>query len=178
MRETMTKQEWLIMEALWRRDSLFLSELMDAIDAEVHWSHTTYLTYLKRMIQKGFVAYQTVRGSRRYSPAVSREDCVVNESRSLLKRMTKSSTTLFVSNMIREGRLSPKAHLVLWMLLIVRLLVPVSFDAGIHLIRVTAEPEATPSSSEPAPEASVSIVLLPAPMLAVSRTPSVGEPRL
>lgn len=37
---------------------------------------------------------------------MSREDCMANESRSLLSRMTENSAALFVSIMIKEGSLS------------------------------------------------------------------------
>lgn len=106
MKETLTKQQWAIMEALWQNSPVFLSELMDALRGKVSWTYTTFLTYLKKMVDRGFITYTTVRGSRRYEPAISREDCMVNESRSLLSRMTETSAALFVSNMIREGSLS------------------------------------------------------------------------
>lgn len=108
MKETLSKAQWLIMEALWNRSPMFLSEIMEALEGQVSWTHTTFLTYLKKLVQEGFVSFETVRGSRLYAPAVSREDCVAKESRSMLSRMTESSRALFVSNMIKEGSLTKK----------------------------------------------------------------------
>ena len=106
MKDSLSNQQWRIMEALWNNSPLYLSELRDALAGDVQWTHTTFLTYLKQLVQKGYVTYDVVRGSRRYSPAVSREDCVRQASRSLLSRMTDSSAALFVSHMIKDGSLS------------------------------------------------------------------------
>ena len=108
MKDTLSNQQWRIMETLWSGSPMYLSELRDALAGEVQWTHTTFLTYLKQLVRKGYVTYEVMRGSRRYSPAVTREDCVQQASRSLLSRMTDSSAALFVSHMIREGSLSRK----------------------------------------------------------------------
>ncbi|MBD5559322.1 MAG: BlaI/MecI/CopY family transcriptional regulator [Clostridia bacterium] len=106
MKDSLSKQQWLIMEALWNRSPMFLSELMEEMAGRGKWAHTTLLTHLKKLVEEGLVTYETVRGSRLYSAAVSREEGVRNESRSLLSRLTESSAALLVSNMIREGSLS------------------------------------------------------------------------
>lgn len=106
MKAILSKPEWIIMEALWTDGPMFLSEVMDALTGKVDWAYTTCLTYLKKLVKEGFICYRVIRGSRRYEPAVSREDCMLNESRSLLSRMTDNSAVLFVSNMIKEGGLT------------------------------------------------------------------------
>jgi BlaI family penicillinase repressor len=106
MKESLTKQEWIIMETLWNRHPLFLSEIMESMDGRVNWTKSTYLTYLRKMGVAGYIDFCTVRGSRSYSPLIGREECMIRESRSLLSRMTEDSARLFVTNMIREGSLS------------------------------------------------------------------------
>ena len=106
MKESLTKQEWIIMETLWNNSPLFLSEIMDAMQDKVNWTKSTYLTYLKKMAEKGYVGFKTIRGSSSYTPTVSREECMVRESRSLMSRMTEDSAMLFVTNMIRESSLT------------------------------------------------------------------------
>ena len=94
------------METLWNENPLFLSEIMDAMQDKVNWTKSTYLTYLKKMAEEGYVNFTTIRGSRSYTPIVSREECMVHESRSLMSRMTEDSAMLFVTNMIRESSLT------------------------------------------------------------------------
>lgn len=106
MKENLTKQEWILMETLWKNYPLFLSDIMKQTNGRVNWTKSTYSTYLKKMTEDGLIGYETVRGSRLYAPLVSREACMVKESRSLLSRMSEDSTLYFVTNMIREGSLS------------------------------------------------------------------------
>ena len=102
MKETLTKHEWLVMEALWQRAPLYLSELMEAMRAGVDWNRSSYLTYLKRMADKGYIGYDTVRGSRRYVPLLKREDCVAAESAAMLEKMTAPSAKLFLASMVEN----------------------------------------------------------------------------
>jgi BlaI family penicillinase repressor len=108
MKETLSKQEWVLMEALWQRNPMFLSEIMDATDTAVDWNRSSYLTYLKRMADKGLVGYTTVRGSRCYSPLLRREDCIESESNYILSKLTESSTRLLLASMIQKSGLSEK----------------------------------------------------------------------
>ena len=106
MKETLSKHEWVIMETLWQRAPMFLSEIMDAMQTSVDWNRSSYLTYLKRMTDKGYIGYETVRGSRRYSPLLKREDCVEAESAAMLEKMTDKSAKLFLVSMVQKSGLS------------------------------------------------------------------------
>ncbi len=106
MKETLSKQEWVLMEALWQKGPLFLSEIMEATATSVDWNRSSYLTYLKRMTDKGLIGYETVRGSRYYSPLVGREDCIENESRYILSKLTEDSARLLLASMIQKSGLS------------------------------------------------------------------------
>ncbi len=106
MKETLTRHEWVIMETLWQHAPMFLSEIMDAMQTSVDWNRSSYLTYLKRMADKGYIGYETVRGSRRYSPLLRREDCVETESAAMLEKMTDRSAKLFLVSMVQKSGLS------------------------------------------------------------------------
>ena len=102
MKETLSRHEWVIMETLWQRAPLFLSDLMSAMETSVDWNRSSYLTYLKRMADKGYIGYDTVRGSRRYIPLIRREDCVAAESAAMLEKMTAPSAKLFLASMVEN----------------------------------------------------------------------------
>lgn len=106
MKETLSKHEWVIMETLWQRAPLFLSDLMSAMETSVDWNRSSYLTYLKRMTEKGYIGYETVRGSRRYVPLIRREDCVAAESAAMLEKMTGQSAKLFLVSLVEKSGLS------------------------------------------------------------------------
>lgn len=106
MKESLSKPEWTIMEALWNRNPMFLSEIMDTVNDKLNWKRTTYLTYLKKMTEEGLIGFETIRNSRSYFPSVEREECAINESRSVMARMADDTTKIFLSNMIKEGSLT------------------------------------------------------------------------
>ena len=106
MKETLSKHEWVIMETLWQRAPMFLSEIMDAMQTSVDWNRSSYLTYLKRMTDKGYIGYETERGSRLYRPLLRREDCIETESAAMLEKMTDKSAKLFLVSMVQKSGLS------------------------------------------------------------------------
>lgn len=103
--ETPSKQEWLILEALWDKSPMFLSDIVDVLGSELTWKPTTYQTYLRRMCAKGLLGSEKVRGSYSYFPLVSRDDCIRNESRFMISKLKGSSAKLFLANMIEESEL-------------------------------------------------------------------------
>lgn len=105
MKETLSRHEWVIMETLWQHAPLFLSDLMSAMETSVDWNRSSYLTYLKRMTDKGYIGYDTVRGSRRYVPLIRREDCVAAESAAMLEKMTGKSAKLFLVSLVEKSGL-------------------------------------------------------------------------
>ena len=105
MKETLSRHEWVIMETLWQRAPLFLSDLMSAMETSVDWNRSSYLTYLKRMTEKGYIGYDTIRGSRRYVPLIRREDCVAAESAAMLEKMTGQSAKLFLVSLVEKSGL-------------------------------------------------------------------------
>jgi len=106
MKEALTKQEWVLMEALWQKNPLFLSQIMDATANAVDWNKSSYLTYLKRMTDKGLIGYTNISGNRCYAPLVNREDCIDSESRHILSKLTDDSTRLLLASMIQKSGLN------------------------------------------------------------------------
>jgi len=106
MKDALTTQEWIIMETLWKRHPLFLSEIMHAMDGAVNWQKSTFSTYLRRLCDSGYVGYRTISGNRAYYPQVEREECVRNESRYIMSKLTDHSARMFLTCMIRESGLT------------------------------------------------------------------------
>ena len=108
MTAILSKQEWVLMEALWANNPLFLSEIIEATATSVEWNRSSYLTYMKRMKDKGLIGYRTVRGNRRYFPLVNREDCIEQETNYILSKLTGDGTRLLLASMIEKSGLSAK----------------------------------------------------------------------
>ena len=109
MPDTLSNYEWMLMEALWESNPLFLSDIITSLKHTLNWKRGTYLTYLKRMCDKGFIGFEEVRGSRSYYPLVSREECVKSESRQMITKMTDDSARLFLTCMIQDSGIGAEA---------------------------------------------------------------------
>lgn len=104
-KQTLTKPEWLMMEALWSHSPMFLSEIMEAMQNTVDWKSSSYMTYLKRLTESGYIGYKLVSGNRRYFPLRARKDCVEEESSYILSKMTDDSARLLLASMVQKTNL-------------------------------------------------------------------------
>jgi predicted transcriptional regulator len=104
-KQTLTKPEWLMMESLWSHPLMFLSEIMEAMQNTVDWKSSSYMTYLKRLTESGYIGYKLVSGNRRYFPLRARKDCVEEESSYILSKMTDDSARLLLASMVQKTNL-------------------------------------------------------------------------
>lgn len=102
----LTKPEWIVMETLWNQSPLFLSQIKDRMKNMVDWKTSSYLTYLKLMTEKGYLGFDTISGNRCYYPIIKREDCIENESRYILSKLTGESSRLLLASMIQQSELT------------------------------------------------------------------------
>ena len=105
-KQALTKLEWLMMETLWNHPPMFLSEIMDAMRNTVDWKSSSFMTYLKRLTESGYIGYTLVSGNRRYYPLRAREDCVEEESNYILSKMTDDSARLLLASMVEKTNIS------------------------------------------------------------------------
>lgn len=108
MREVLSRQEWTVMETLWNHSPLFLSQIMEQMEGKVDWNSSSYLTYLKRMTEKGYISFKTISGNRCYFPVIQREDCIESERDYILSKLTDSSARLLLVSMIEKCGLMEK----------------------------------------------------------------------
>ena len=69
---------------------------------------TTVATLLKRMTDKGFVAYKLYGTSREYYPLVKKKDYFSKQMHGLIKNFFNDSTSQFASFFTQETNLSKK----------------------------------------------------------------------
>ena len=104
-RSVLTQSEWLIMEQLWK-SSLTLMELVSVLGDSVGWSKSTVATMVRRMEEKGVISYEEHGRTKVFSPAVTREEVSVQETKSLLQRAYNGSIGPLVSAMARNHSLT------------------------------------------------------------------------
>ncbi|MDL2220485.1 BlaI/MecI/CopY family transcriptional regulator [Eubacteriales bacterium OttesenSCG-928-N14] len=106
--KTLSNVEWVIMSALWEKPNQTISGILQTIGEELGWKYNTYVTYIKRMCEKGLIAYEQQGRDKFYYPAVQKSECIDAERKSLSSKLDEASTKEFLIAMIKQSALSKK----------------------------------------------------------------------
>ena len=98
--------EAVVMEVLWQRHPQGADEVVAALSARSDWAEPTIKTLLNRLLNKG--AVRAARDGRRYlySPVLTREAWVAQQSEGLLERLFGGRVAPLVAHFSERGRLS------------------------------------------------------------------------
>ena len=102
---SLSPSEWRVMEVLWTRPRT-LMELVRELAQSAGWAKSTVTTMVRRMEEKGLVAYDQEGRTKVFRPAVAREDVVAAETESLLQRAYHGSVGLLVNALAKRESLS------------------------------------------------------------------------
>lgn len=101
----LSKSEEELMNILWKQKKAFMKDLLDAYE-DPKPATTTVATLLKRMTDKGFVAYKSFGRSREYYPLVKKKDYFSKHVNGLIKIFFNDSASQFASFFTKETNLS------------------------------------------------------------------------
>ena len=98
--------EWEVMKAVWDRQPVPASDVVEQLGRERKWAPRTVKTMLNRLVSKGALAYE-IEGKRfLYKAKVNRDACIRRESRSFLSRVFDGSVTPAVVHLLSHCELS------------------------------------------------------------------------
>lgn len=101
----LSKTEEELMNIIWKLNKAFMKDLLDSY-SEPKPATTTVATLLKRMTDKGFVAYNSLGRSREYYPLVKKEDYFSKHVNGLIKNFFDNSASQFASFFTKETDLT------------------------------------------------------------------------
>jgi len=101
----LSKSEEQVMQFLWKRKKAFMKDLLEDYK-EPKPATTTVATLLKRMNDKGFIAYTLFGKSREYYPLVKKTDYFSKHVNGLIKNFFNDSASQFASFFTKETDLS------------------------------------------------------------------------
>jgi BlaI family penicillinase repressor len=100
--------EWIVMNLVWSSYPIEAAEVIDQIAADNGWSAATVKTMLHRLVRKGALATEQNGKKYQYSPAVRRDACVRQASRSFLERVFGGDATPALIHFVKTAKLSGK----------------------------------------------------------------------
>jgi BlaI family transcriptional regulator, penicillinase repressor len=101
----LSKAEEELMNILWKLKKAVMKDLLEAYPAPKP-ATTTVATLLKRMADKGFVAYTHMGRSREYYPLVKKKDYFSKHVNALIKNFFNDSPGQFASFFAQETNLN------------------------------------------------------------------------
>ena len=101
----LSKTEETVMNYLWKLEKAFMNDLLTAYP-EPKPATTTLATLLKRMSDKGYIAYNVHGKSREYYPLVKKEAYFSKHVNGLIKNFFNDSASQFASFFTKETNLS------------------------------------------------------------------------
>ncbi len=100
--------EWVVMNLIWSSAPIEAAEVIDQIAADNGWSAATVKTMLHRLVRKGALATEQNGKKYVYTPAVRRDACVRQASRSFLDRVFGGDATPALIHFAKTAKLTDK----------------------------------------------------------------------
>ena len=106
MKISLADSEWKLMNRLWDRSPMTITELTSALREETGWSKNTIITMLGRLENKQAIRHEEGAKAKQYFPAVHREDAAKAETESSLSKVYGGSLGLMMSAMVESRALT------------------------------------------------------------------------
>jgi BlaI family transcriptional regulator, penicillinase repressor len=103
-----TDAEWIVMRVFWEKQQATANEVVAALDRRTDWKPKTIHTLIRRLAQKGALAYQKRGKEYLFRPLVKAEQCAHAVSRSFLDRIFGGRVAPFLACLLEQERLSPQ----------------------------------------------------------------------
>lgn len=98
--------EAVVMQVLWQRQPMSAEEVHGAVAAHSGWAEPTVKTLLNRLLNKGAIAAEKEGRRYFYSPRITREQWVEQQSAGLLERVFGGRVAPLVAHFSERGKLS------------------------------------------------------------------------
>ncbi len=100
--------EWVVMNLVWSSSPIEAAEVIDRLAGANGWSSATIKTMLHRLVRKGVLSTEQNGKKYLYTPAVRRDACVRQASRSFLDRVFGGDATPALIYFVKTARLTEK----------------------------------------------------------------------
>ncbi len=103
-----SESEWEVMNAVWQKSPIAASEIVEQLSGKNEWHSRTIRTLLDRLVKKGALTTEEDGKRYLYRPAVSRNECVQQESRSFIERVFGGEPAAMLINLVKTTKLTPE----------------------------------------------------------------------
>ena len=101
-----SEAEFEVMKIVWKHAPISTNEITDKLLQTTSWSPKTIQTLIKRLVNKGALAYEKQSRVFVYTPVVKENEYINQESKSFLKRYYNGDITAMLSAYMESDSMS------------------------------------------------------------------------
>ena len=101
----LTTAEEQLMKFVWKNEKVVLKDLIESYN-EPKPAKTTVATTIKKLIDKGYVAYDEIGNTRLYYAVVKKENYFSKQMKNMIQQFFDNSTSQFASFFAKEATLT------------------------------------------------------------------------
>ena len=102
--------EWIILQAVWKQKPIDLKSIIRSVqedNPEIRWDYKTYHSFLRILLEKGYLKAVKSGKNNLYSPGITYEEAMSMEADSLVSRRGfYGSVSGLMVNMAEQGKLT------------------------------------------------------------------------
>jgi BlaI family penicillinase repressor len=106
MQTRISPAEWEVLNIVWDRAPITSPEVYQALADDREWHPKTVNTFLARLAEKGVLAAEREGKTNVYTPLLTREQCVQQESENFLQRVFRGALTPMVAHFVEHSDLT------------------------------------------------------------------------
>ena len=96
------------MSVAWEQAPVAASKVVEVLDEKKQWTLATVRTLLRRLVNKGALTQEEDGKRLLYTPRITMESCVQNESESFLDRVLGRAPSVALLHLVKKADLSKK----------------------------------------------------------------------
>jgi len=97
-----SESERTIMEVLWNSSPSTSKAILEQLSSSTEWHENTVRTMLSRLLKKGIVTSEKLKREYLYSPSISREVYINQQSNSLITRLFHGKVSPLIASFAKQ----------------------------------------------------------------------------
>ncbi len=98
--------EWVVMQTIWQHGPLTTNQVVDNLAGQSDWKPKTIHTLLKRLVDKGALAFEKAGREYRFHPQISADEAEHTVARTFLDRFFGGELAPFLARFVEREKLS------------------------------------------------------------------------
>lgn len=105
-KQKISEAEYEVMKVIWENFPISTNEIIEKFENKSEWSPKTIQTLISRLVKKGIITYEKQSRVYIYTPLISENEYINQESKSFLDKFYDGTINSMVLNFIEEDALS------------------------------------------------------------------------